>query len=318
MKRYQMHAPALALVVAVTVTVGCSFINKALDVAVPAIEEVLPTPSPTPAPTPAPEPTPQPTPEPVELGVPANLVATAGNERVSLTWEPAANAVAYQVIRQFAVKRLVYGTSYVWGEKDGDRLKNGEEQNFAVRGVDSRGNIGRKSNDVKVTPVAPPPVYRTPTSVRLKMVKLYRAAPGGHMGTGSSVMIVAELRDAAGIVPWQEVDPKHYHQATWRVELAGHAAEARPGPPPRNVRVWWSTDGAACQVATAIAQYNAGRGFAVDILTKDDCCGGEGTLTAPVAFSHPGLGLRASQTYPYVVWDAPEFKPGRKWPPQRK
>jgi hypothetical protein len=264
-------------------------------------------------PTPEPTATPEPAPEPVVLGAPADLKAVAGDEQVSLSWEAASGAVGYVVIRDYAVRREVQGTEYVWGE-----LPNGQERHFAVRGRDARGQEGPRSEVVIVTPTAPPPVYRRPIEVRLKMTSLYRAAPSGHMGTGASVIITAELRDANGVVPIPEVAPEHRHQSTWRVELAGHAAEVRPGPPPRNCRVWWSVSGAAVQVATSISAYNAGKGFEVNILTKDDCCGGQGTTTIRVTFSHPGLGLTASQTYPYVVWDAPPFLPGRRWPPQRK
>jgi hypothetical protein len=267
----------------------------------------------TPTPEATPEPTPSPTPEPV-LGAPSNLIATPGFEKVTLSWTAGENAAGYRIMRQGQIPRDTLKTEYTW-----EGLANGSFHTFVVRSIGYDGSVSTRSNIVEVTIPVPEPVYRTPTSARLVMFRLYRPAPGGELGTASSAIIVAEMRDDYGLVDSKEIDPKHHHQSTWRFKLAGHAAETRPGPPPRNCRVWWSTDGVECRVATAIAQYNAAKGFAVDILTKDDCCGAQDeTLIAEVEFTHPGLGLKASQKYRYVVYDAPPFLDGRNWPPQRK
>jgi subtilisin family serine protease len=132
-------------------------------------------------------------------GAPTGLLAAAGNARVTLTWNAAAGAVSYSVLRS-----TTPGSGYVPvstpstpGYVD-NSVSNGTTYYYVVTATNSAGTSGN-SNEASATPVAPPPppapggLAATPGNAQVKLTwggvtgaasyKVYRRLSGGSYGS---------------------------------------------------------------------------------------------------------------------------------------
>jgi parallel beta-helix repeat protein len=112
---------------------------------------------------------------------PTNVVATASNAQVSLTWAASAGATSYNVLRATAsggpytlVKSGTVATSYV-----DQGLTNGTTYYYVVQAVNA-GGTSPNSTQVSATPVAPPaaPTNLTATASSGQVSLTWAASPG--------------------------------------------------------------------------------------------------------------------------------------------
>jgi fibronectin type 3 domain-containing protein len=178
-------------------------------------------------------------------GAPQNLVAVAGNGRVSLSWSaPASNGGAavssYNVLRatssgaETALRTSVSGTSFT------DRkVSNGTTYYYEVRAVNSVGS-GPVSSEVSVTPSPAPTVPTAPQNLSASAgnasVSLSWSAPasnGGAAVTGYNVLRSttsgAETLLSAGVVGTSFTDPGVSNGSTYFYKVAA-VNSVGPGP----------------------------------------------------------------------------------------
>ncbi|GMB01472.1 LamG-like jellyroll fold domain-containing protein [Pelosinus sp. IPA-1] len=94
---------------------------------------------------------------PVVINAPTNLIATAGDSQVTLSWDAVADAISYNVKRSTTaggpytvIATNVNGTNYV-----DKTVTNGTTYYYVVTAVDASGNESTNSNEAFATPKAP-------------------------------------------------------------------------------------------------------------------------------------------------------------------
>jgi glucose/arabinose dehydrogenase len=104
---------------------------------------------------------------------PANVAATAGDGRVTVTWTPDALAASYNVYRRSGTAALSLIASGVTGNSLTDTaVANGTQYHYAVRGANAGGESS-DSNEATATPTADAPVGGPPNGTGNGLVATY-------------------------------------------------------------------------------------------------------------------------------------------------
>lgn len=245
-----------------------------------------PTPEPAPSPEPAPEPAPAPAPRPEP---PRNVVATAGNKQVTITWSRVAGVDRYRVFGRGLSLGYTEATAYT------DVIANGTEYCYVVRSV--RGDQESKvSEQVCATPSAPPPVrIEILVAAHYPYRQTHCGGASGCMDTGDALVLVAQLYDAEGnAIPQPQA---WYSEALWTVKhssgcvsrLIGSKVKLPPGNRWSHACNPWCA--ARPAVATGLSSYNGAKGLGANVYL--DPLGPSGAITVSVKLR----GLSASMSY---------------------
>ncbi len=248
-------------------------------------------------------------------GVPANVMATAGNAEVTLTWGAVTNATSYHVKRS-----TTSGTETQIGAPTGTNYtdttaKNGTKYFYVVSAVDSTGESAN-SAEVNATPTAPAQAPPAPASLAATagnaQVSLTWSASTGatsyHVKRSTASGAETQIAAPAGTsyTDTSVTNGTKYFYVVSAVNATGESANsnevsatptapAQAPPTPTNL----AATGANAQVALTWSASTGATSYNVKRSTTNGS--GYATVSSPASTSYTDTGVTNGTTYYYVV-----------------
>src|SRR5580698_5891733 len=248
-------------------------------------------------------------------GVPANVMATAGNAEVTLTWGAVTNATSYHVKRSTtsgAETQIGAPTSATYTDTT---AKNGTKYFYVVSAVDSTGESAN-SAEVNATPTAPAqappaPANLAATAGNAQVALTWSASTGAtsyHVKRSTSSGAETQIAAPAGTsyTDTSVTNGTKYFYVVSAVNATGESANsnevnatptapAQAPPTPTNL----AATGGNAQVALT---WSASTG-ATSYNVKRSTTNGSGyvTVSSPTSTSYTDTGVTNGITYYYVV-----------------